>query len=206
MKSTLTALLIIVIRISVSAGNPIVNYEWFSLGGNFVYSIEDNYTGLNGKLSFPLSSRNISFVFQGTLFPAQMQLGEETFDEIRSKIGIQITPIHIGKFSMYAQAGFDNGTWRRNFDVLNSQLGNNWKIDKSMMFGAGFNYDHKGVRFYADWMYMPEVYSNHLGIGMHILFFEKKLYRKFYMQRRKSGSWINYRKRRSKSKGSSIKL
>jgi hypothetical protein len=133
-----------------------------------------------------------------------MQVGDETFQEIRSKINIQITPIHIGKFSTYFQAGFDNGTWKRNYVVLNSFLDKRSKVDESIMFGAGINYDLKGIRFYADWMYMPDIYSNHLGIGMHILFFEKKLYRRFYMQRRKKSSIFNIKYRRKK-KGNSIK-
>lgn len=187
------------------AGNPKIDYEWFALGGNFVYSIEDGYTGLNGKLSFPLSSKAVSFVFQGTLFPSQMQFSDNSFDEIRSKINIQITPIRIGKFSTYFQTGFDNGTWRRNFEVENSTLGTKWKIDESMMFGAGMNLDYKGVRFYADWMYMPQIYSNHVGIGMHILFFEQKLYRRYYMQRRRRRSLWNF-KLFKKRKGNSIKL
>lgn len=188
------------------AGNPKIDYEMFALGGNFIYSIEDGYTGLNGKLTFPLSSKYVSFIFQGTLFPAQMQSGNQTFDEIRSKINVQITPIHIGKFSVYVQAGFDNGAWRRNYKIEHSTLDERWKVDESIMFGAGAYYNVKGVRFYADWMYMPDIYSNHVGIGMHILFFEKKLYRKYYLQRRKKNSIFNIKYRRRKKKGSSIKL
>ena len=205
MKKSVIILFFLTSFFCSNAGTPKINYEMFSLGGNFVYSIEDGYTGLNGKLTLPLSSKFVSFVFQGTLFPSQMQLGEETIDEIRSKVNVQITPIHIGKFSTYFQAGFDNGMWKRKYEVENSELHKNWKIQESIMFGAGFNYNVKGVRFYADWMYMPDIYSNHIGIGMHILFFEKKMYRKFYMQRRKKSSIFNIKYRRKK-KGSSIKL
>lgn len=187
------------------AGNPKIDYEMFSIGGNFMYSIEDAYTGLNGKLTFPLSSKYVSLVFQGSLFPAQMQSEDKKIDEMRSKVNVQITPIHIGKFSTYFQAGFDNGAWKRNYKVESSNFDTKWKVDESIMFGAGFNYDVKGVRFYADWMYMPDIYSNHVGIGMHILFFEKKMYRKFYLQRRKKSSVFNIKYRRKK-RGSSIKL
>ena len=78
-----------------------------------------------------------------------------------------------------------------------------------MMFGGGMNLDYKGVRFYADWQYMPEIYSNHVGLGMHILFFEKKLYRRYYMQRKRRGSFFNLPKRifkPRKGKGKGIKL
>jgi hypothetical protein len=205
MKQHVIILFFIASFFSSKARNPKIDYEMFSIGGNFVYSIEDGYTGLNGKLTLPLSSKFVSFVFQGTLFPSQMQTGDETFEEIRSKLNVQITPIHIGKFSTYIQAGFDNGMWKRNYKIENSNLDKKWKIDESIMFGAGMNYNMKGVRFYADWMYLPDVYSNHVGIGMHILFFEKKMYRKFYMQRRKKSSIFNIKYRRRK-KGNSIKL
>mgnify|MGYP001171691844 CR=1 len=182
------------------AGNPKIDYEMFSIGGNFVYSIEDRYSGLNGKITMPLSSKFVSFIFQGTFFPSQMQLSEKTKNELRSKINIQITPIHIGKFSTYLQAGFDNGMWKRNYNIISSDLDIKWKIDESMMFGAGFNYNLKGVRFYADWMYMPDIYRNHLGIGIHILFFEKKLYRKFYMRPRKRHNIFNIKFKRKKKR------
>ena len=205
MKQRVFVIFFLVAFFNSSAGNPKIDYEMFSIGGNFVYSIEDGYTGLNGKLTLPLSSKFVSFVLQGTLFPSQMQLSEKKTDEFRSKINVQITPIQIGKFSTYFQAGFDNGMWKRNYNIINLEPGVNWKIDESIMFGAGFNYNWKGVRFYADWMYMPDIYSNHIGIGMHILFFEKKLFRRYYLKRRKKSSIFNIKHTR-KNKNNSIKL
>ena len=39
-----------------------------------------------------------------------------------------------------------------------------------MMFGGILNYDFHRYRLYLDYMYMPEVYSNHVGIGITMLF------------------------------------
>ena len=53
-----------------------INYEWFSLCGGFLYSVEDEYTGLNGKINLPLGS-HAKFVMQASLFPEQFQNPEE---------------------------------------------------------------------------------------------------------------------------------
>ena len=60
-----------------------------------------------------------------------------------------------------------------------------------MMFGAIMNYDLDRYRLYVDYMYMPEVFSNHIGIGISMLFFENTAFRKKYVQRR----YINAKKR-----------
>jgi hypothetical protein len=205
MKKCVFLILFIISIFRLNAGKPNIDYEMFSIGGNLIYSVEDAYTGLNGKLTFPLSSKYVSLVFQGVIFPSQMQSGEKTFDEIRSKINVQITPIHIGAFSTYFQAGFDNGAWKRAVKIIGSNSHKKWQIDESIMLGAGFNYNVKSIRLYLDWMYMPDIYSNHIGVGMHILLFEKKLFRKFYLQRRKKSSIFNIKYRRKKRVGS-IKL
>lgn len=178
-----------------------IRTEWFNLGGNFIYSVEDGYTGLNGKLTLPLGD-NISFQGQGTLFPAQLQLSEETFDETRAKFGIEIIPVRAETWYISFQTGFDYGFWRRNFEVKSSQIGLDWKRDESMMFGGAFNYNYNRFRFYVDYMYMPEIFSNHIGVGMYLLFFESKRYKRLYLQRRtgNSSSWWRIRQKGSKGK------
>ena len=47
-------------------GQPVdISYEWFSLSGGFLYSVEDQYTGLNGKINLPLGS-HAKFVMQAS--------------------------------------------------------------------------------------------------------------------------------------------
>ncbi len=200
MKRFLFSIFLCTVFLSSKAQLKEVDYEWISISGNFLYSIEDQYTGLNGKLNFPLGP-GVNFVFQGTIFPSQMQNSEENFDELRAKYNIEIIPYRFKKFYVSFQTGFDYGTWRRNFSPVGTTLGENWKTQESVMFGALLNYNYKGVRFFADYMYMPQIYSNHVGIGMTLLFFESSLYRKMYLQKKvkKSNTWW---KTKSKSKKS----
>ena len=58
-----------------------VTYEWFSMSGGFLYSMEDAYTGLNGKINLPLGS-HAKFVLQASLFPEQMQNPAEAYNEV----------------------------------------------------------------------------------------------------------------------------
>ena len=60
------------------------------------------------------------------------------------------------------------------------------------MFGAIMNYDFNRYRLYIDYMYMPGVFSNHIGLGISMLFFENTSFRKKYVQRR----YINAKKRK----------
>ena len=89
MKRFLFSIFLCTVFLSSKAQLKEVDYEWISISGNFLYSIEDQYTGLNGKLNFPLGP-GVNFVFQGTIFPSQMQNSEENFDELRAKYNIEI--------------------------------------------------------------------------------------------------------------------
>lgn len=191
---------LVICGFNANAQAPKIRTEWFNLGGNLIYSVEDGYTGLNGKITLPLGD-NMTFQSQGTFFPAQMQFGEETFDEARAKAGIEIIPVRAKTWYLSFQTGFDYGIWRRTFEVKSSQIGLDWKRDESMMFGAAFNYNYKGVRFYADYMYMPEIFSNHIGLGFYVLLFENKRYRRMYLQRRSGNSNTFWRVRKKGSKG-----
>ena len=75
---------------------------------------------------------------------------------------------------------------------MGSTLKFDWQREESMMFGAIMNYDLNRYRLYVDYMYMPEVFSNHVGIGVSMLFFENTAFRKKYLQRR----YINAKKRK----------
>jgi len=167
-----------------------INYEWFSLSGGFLYSIEDQYTGLNGKINLPLGS-HAKFVMQASLFPEQFQNPEEAYNEARAKFNVEFIPYKFIKMYLSVQAGFDYGYWQRTFLLPGSTLKFDWKREESMMFGAIMNYDLNRYRLYVDYMYMPEVFSNHIGIGISMLFFENTAFRKKYVQRR----YINAKKR-----------
>ncbi len=195
--------------LSSSAQKLDITYEWFSLGGGFLYSIEDEYLGLNGKINLPLGS-HAKFVMQGTLFPEQMQFTNEGHNEIRAKFNVEFTPVKLKKMYLTVQTGFDYGGWQRTFLVEGSTLGGEWKRDESMMFGGILNYDFHRFRLYADYMYMPQIFSNHVGLGITMLFFEDKTYRRRYMQRKLVNSntgWRvrnkggNTRSKKSKNKG-----
>ena len=201
---------IIIILISFNLkGQPIdINYEWFSLSGGFLYSIEDEYIGLNGKINLPLGS-HAKFVMQASLFPEQFQNPDEGYNEARAKFNVEFIPIKFKKLYLSVQTGFDYGYWQRTFYLPGSTLGFDWKREESMMFGAIINYDFNRYRLYVDYMYMPEVFSNHIGVGISMLFFENTSFRKKYMQRR----YINAKKRkksrpkrRSNSKNQSSNL
>lgn len=181
-----------------------ITYEWFSLGGGFLYSVEDEYLGLNGKINLPLGS-HAKFVMQGSLFPEQMQFTEETHNEIRAKFNVEFTPVKFKKLYLTVQTGFDYGGWQRNFVVLGSQLETDWKRDESMMFGGILNYDFHRFRLYMDYMYMPQIFSNHVGLGITMLFFEDKTYRRRYMQRRFANSNTGWRIRNKGKKSRSRK-
>lgn len=186
MKRLLTTFLLFIV-LTAKSYTPEIMYEWFSLGGGFLYSIEDQYLGLNGKINLPLGS-HVKFVMQGSLFPEQFQNPERSYNEIRAKFNVEFTPVKFNHFYLTLQTGFDYGYWQRTFEVLNSTLGTNWKREESMMFGGILNYDFHRYRLYLDYMYMPEVYSNHVGIGITMLFFEDSRFRRLYFQRRKSKS------------------
>ncbi len=207
MRLTL-AILTIILSINVRAQLSTITYEWFSLAGGFMYSVEDQYTGLNGKINLPLGS-HAKFVMQATAFPEQLQNPLTPHNEIRAKFNVEFIPIKFKKMYLSVQTGFDYGAWQRNYEVLNSTIGTDWKRDESMMFGAVLNYDFHRFRLYADYMYMPEIYSNHVGIGITMLFFESKLYRRMYMQRRDANSnkfWrVREKGKRSKKSKSSNK-
>lgn len=205
----LFSIIALITALSSSAQKLDINYEWFSLGGGFLYSIEDEYLGLNGKINLPLGS-HAKFVMQGTLFPEQMQFTDEGYNEIRAKFNVEFTPIKFKKLYLTVQTGFDYGGWQRTFFVEGSTLGEEWKRDESMMFGGILNYDFHRFRLYADYMYMPQIFSNHVGLGIAVLFFEDKTYRRRYMQRRLVNSntgWKvrnkggNTRSKKSKNKG-----
>lgn len=173
-------------------GQPVdISYEWFSLSGGFLYSVEDQYTGLNGKINLPLGS-HAKFVMQASLFPEQFQNPEEAYNEARAKFNVEFIPIKFKKIYLSVQTGFDYGYWQRTFFLPGSALGFDWKREESMMFGAIMNYDFNRYRLYVDYMYMPEVFSNHIGIGISMLFFENTSFRKKYVQRR----YINAKKRK----------
>jgi hypothetical protein len=174
---------------------PDIFYEWFSLGGGFIYSMEDQYTGLNGKINLPLGS-HAKFVMQATLFPEQLQDPSQAYNEARAKFNVEFIPIKFKKVYLSVQTGFDYGYWQRNFVLPGSTLKLNWKKDESMMFGAIMNYDFHRYRFYIDYMYMPEIFSNHVGLGIAILFFEDDVYRRKYLQRKH----VNSKKRKSSRK------
>lgn len=176
---------------------PEIMYEWFSLGGGFIYSIEDQYTGLNGKINLPLGS-HVKFVMQATLFPEQFQDPSKAYNEIRSKFNVEFTPVKIHNLYLTLQTGFDFGYWQRTFEIPHSTLGTNWKKDESMMFGGILNYDFHRFRAYIDYMYMPEVFSNHIGLGITMLFFEDNKFRRLYFKRRS----IKSSPRRTRSKKS----
>tara|TARA_A100001234_G_scaffold214524_1_gene218204 strand:+ start:839 stop:1471 length:633 start_codon:yes stop_codon:yes gene_type:complete len=183
-----------------------INYEWFSLSGGFLYSVEDEYTGLNGKINLPLGS-HAKFVMQASLFPEQFQNPEEAYNEARAKFNVEFIPYKFKKLYLSVQTGFDYGYWQRTFLIPNSTLGLNWKKEESMMFGAIINYDFNRYRLYLDYMYMPEIYSNHIGIGISMLFFENNSFRKKYMQRKymksKKGNRSRKKRKRNPRKNSS---
>lgn len=193
------------IYLATTAQKLDITYEWFSLGGGFLYSVEDEYLGLNGKINLPLGS-HAKFVMQGTLFPEQMQFQPETHNEIRAKFNVEFIPIKFKKLYLSLQTGFDYGGWQRTFLVTGSQLGTEWKRDESMMFGSVLNYDFHRFRLYMDYMYMPQIFSNHVGLGITMLFFEDKTYRRRYMQRRfansNSGWRIRNKGKKSRKKNS----
>jgi hypothetical protein len=173
-------------------GQPVdISYEWFSLSGGFLYSVEDQYTGLNGKINLPLGS-HAKFVMQASLFPEQFQNPDEAYNEARAKFNVEFIPIKFRKIYLSVQTGFDYGYWQRKFILPGSTLGFDWKREESMMFGAIMNYDFNRYRLYVDYMYMPEVFSNHIGIGISMLFFENTSFRKKYVQRK----YINSKKRK----------
>ncbi len=173
-------------------GQPVdISYEWFSLSGGFLYSVEDQYTGLNGKINLPLGS-HAKFVMQASLFPEQFQNPDEAYNEARAKFNVEFIPIKFKKIYLSVQTGFDYGYWQRKFILPGSTLGFDWKREESMMFGAIMNYDFNRYRLYVDYMYMPEVFSNHIGIGISMLFFENTSFRKKYVQRK----YINSKKRK----------
>jgi hypothetical protein len=192
-------ILTILISLSIKSQINIVTYEWFSLSGGFLYSIEDQYTGLNGKINFPLGS-HAKFVMQASLFPEQFQDPEKSFNEARAKFNVEFIPIKFKKVYLSLQTGFDFGYWQRTFLLTGSTLGLDWKKDESMMFGGIINYDLNRYRFYLDYMYMPEVFSNHLGIGFALLLFENNSFRKKYIQRKYVKTKKTKRKK-SKSRG-----
>ena len=176
-------------------GQPIeINYEWFSLSGGILYSIEDQYNGINGKINLPLGS-HAKFVMQASLFPEQFQNPEQAYNEARAKFNVEFIPYKFKKIYLSLQTGFDYGYWQRTFHLPGSSLEFDWKREESMMFGAIMNYDVNRYRLYVDYMYMPEVFSNHIGIGVSMLFFENTSFRKKYMKRRHLNS-----KKRKKSK------
>lgn len=176
-----------------------IDYEWLNVSGGFLYHVESEFLGVNGKFSFPLGP-GINFQLQGSFFPSQMQFSENTYDETRAKFNIEIIPVRLNKFYFSLQTGFDYGFWRRNFDVTGSQLGHEWKRDESMMFGALANYNYNSFRFYLDYMYMPQIFSNHIGLGMSVLIFEDSRYRRMYLQRhsRNSNKWWRFRNKGGK--------
>ena len=105
-------LIIILFSNGLKSQSKVIDYEWFSLGGGFIHSVEDEYLGLNGKINLIM------------------------------------------------------------------------------------DYDFHRYRFYFDYMYMPEIFSNHIGVGIAMLFFEDDVYRRKYMQRKH----MNSKKRKSSRK------
>lgn len=188
-------LTIILFSYGLKSQQKIKDYEWFSLGGGFLYSVEDQYTGLNGKINFIMGS-HAKFVLQASLFPEQFQDPEQSYNEARAKFNVEFIPIKFKKLYLSVQTGFDYGYWQRKFVLPGSTLKFKWKKDDSMMFGAIMNYDFNRYRLYIDYMYMPEIFSNHIGIGIAMLFFEDDVYRRKYMQ----GRHINSKKRRGSNK------
>ena len=187
----LVLIFITLISLNLKAQPIEINYEWFSLSGGFLYSIEDQYTGLNGKINLPLGS-HAKFVMQASLFPEQFQNPQKAYNEARAKFNVEFIPIKFKKIYLSVQTGFDYGYWQRTFFLPGSTLGFDWKREESMMFGAIMNYDFNRYRLYIDYMYMPGVFSNHIGLGISMLFFENTSFRKKYVQRR----YINAKKRK----------
>ena len=175
--------LIIIISSNLKSQPNVIDYEWFSLSGGFIYSVEDQYTGLNGKINLIMGS-HAKFIMQASLFPEQFQNPEKSFNEVRAKFNVEFIPIKFKKVYLSVQTGFDYGYWQRTFNLPGSTLGLNWKKDESMMFGAIMNYDFHRYRLHFDYMYMPQIFRNHIGIGIAMLFFEDHVYRKKYLRRR----------------------
>ena len=129
---------------------------------------------------------------QASLFPEQFQNPQKAYNEARAKFNVEFIPIKFKKIYLSVQTGFDYGYWQRTFFLPGSTLGFDWKREESMMFGAIMNYDFNRYRLYIDYMYMPGVFSNHIGLGISMLFFENTSFRKKYVQRR----YINAKKRK----------
>ena len=121
-------ILIILFSTKLKSQPNVVDYEWFSLGGGFIYSIEDLYTGLNGKINFILGS-HAKFILQASLFPEQFQNPAESFTEARAKFNVEFIPLKFKKVYLSVQTGFDYGYWQRNFSVIGSSLDLDWKKD-----------------------------------------------------------------------------
>ena len=191
-------LIIILFSNGLKSQSKVIDYEWFSLGGGFIHSVEDEYLGLNGKINLIMGS-HAKFVMQASLFPEQFQNPQESYNEARAKFNVEFIPIKFKNVYLSVQTGFDYGYWQRTFMLPGSTLKLNWKKDDSMMFGAIINYDFHRYRFYFDYMYMPEIFSNHIGVGIAMLFFEDDIYRRKYMQRKHLNSKKSKSSRKNKS-------
>lgn len=152
-----------------------VDKEWFSLSSGTVYSIEDEYFGLNGRLAFPLQ-RGFNLSLQATYFPV---LFNGKYEEFRGLGSIEIIPYRFNHFFLYFQAGLDRGIYRRlgGFEYLEPSK---YILDMSAMFGIGLEFDFEDFSILIDHKYYPEIWSNHLSVGFKILFFETHQVRKSY--------------------------
>lgn len=170
-------ILLSIISLSSFGQRRVVDHEWFSYSLYGTYSVEDEFFGTTGKLSFPMQ-KGFNFVAQGTLFPNQIN---GALDEYRYLFNVELIPYHGEFFGFYFQTGLDEGFWKRSVEIENyTPAFTGFIRDNSIMFGGGIEFIKDRFSLVIDYKYYPEINRNHVSAGLRVLFFEDKRIRKSY--------------------------
>ncbi|MFT6715809.1 MAG: hypothetical protein ACJA0Q_000438 [Saprospiraceae bacterium] len=174
-KTVLIAMILLSFSSAYSAEKPVTR-EWFYIAVAPSFSIADQAAGLNLRAGIPMQN-GFYFVSQASYFPNEFGY---KYEEFRYEFNIELTVFRVKKFSGYGTAGLNFGYWKRQFTTLYLNPPSEYKTDRSMLFGGGLNYTFKRLQVFADYKLYPEIWSQHVSLGIKLNFFANKTVKNAY--------------------------
>lgn len=155
-----------------------INKEWFYLGAGISHPIEDQTQGLNLKFGLPMQ-KGFYFNTQATYFPSILNY---KYTEFRYEFNVELTLFSIKGFSTFANAGLNYGMFRREYATVNMPIYDGFLRDQSLLFGGGFEYKVKRIKYFVEWKKYHQIGRNQINAGLKFQFFENKDLKEAYLK------------------------